>query len=145
MEDTPLPCKTTTTTTKKKKKKTKENSNTTREFIRRATRRVSKKSVARKSPLKFEYSKNLNRNCVKEEEKRGLRRVIDEGLTDRERLNEVVKQIDRVGALPKNSAYARHKLQVLNKVKELLQARIEHGASQNEEELSTLLTMLSLS
>ncbi|KAI8106535.1 hypothetical protein M9435_001078 [Picochlorum sp. BPE23] len=131
MEESPLPCTT--------------ESSKTKAFIRRATRRVSKKSVARKSPLKFEYSKNLNRNCVKEEEKSGLRRVIDEGLTDRERLNEVVKQIERVRVLPKSSAYARHKLQVLNKVKELLEARIEHGGSQNEEELSTLLTMLSLS
>lgn len=121
----------------------------TNHIIRCATRRVSKKSVARKSPLRFEYSRNSPRVDTREE-KRALFRVIDRDLTDQERLREVNRQIERARVLPKASSYARHKLQVLEKAKSLLEQRIGREGSccattiDGDEQLNRLLEELSI-
>ena len=122
------------------------------QIIRCATRRVSKKSVARKSPLRFEYSRNSLRGIsspgINQEEKKALQRVIDRDLTDQERLKEVTRQIERARVLPKASSYARHKLQVLEKAKSLLEQRISKVGSQeivDGGELNRLLEELSIS
>lgn len=121
-------------------------------IIRCATRRVSKKSVARKSPLRFEYSRNSLRGLhspgINQDEKKALQRVIDRDLTDQERLKEVTRQIERARVLPKASSYARHKLQVLEKAKSLLEQRISSQGSQETgdgDELNRLLEELSIS
>ena len=114
--------------------------------IRRVTRHVSKKSVARKSPLRFEYSRKSFHVKINQEDKKALRKVIDHELTDQERLREVFRQIERTKALPKASAYARHKLQVLEKARSLLEKRISSDAHVDTEgdELNRLLQELSI-
>lgn len=121
-------------------------------IIRCMTKRVSKKSVAKKSPLRFEYSRNTFRGRssprIPQEEKRALQRVIDRDLTDQERLKEVSRQIERAKALPKASSYARHKRQVLEKAKSLLEQRIlQQGEVRDVDgnELNRLLEELSIS
>ena len=119
------------------------------QIIRCATRRVSKKSVARKSPLRFEFSRNSLRGVsspgMNQEEKRALERVIDRDLTDQERLKEVARQIERARVLPVASLYARHKLEVLAKAKSLLEQRIStQGIVVNGDELNRLLEELSI-
>jgi hypothetical protein len=118
------------------------------QIIRCATRRVSKKSVARKSPLRFEFSRNSLRGVsspgMNQEEKRALERVIDRDLTDQERLKEVARQIERARVLPVASLYARHKLEVLAKAKSLLEQRISTQGIVDGDELNRLLEELSI-
>lgn len=51
--------------------------------------------------------------------------MIARDLTDQDRLKEVLDQIHRTATLPKTSKYAKHKLQILGKAKQLLEEKIE--------------------
>lgn len=120
-----------------------------KEEIKRLTKRVSKKNLAksRQSPLRRSsrkstpgekgqqnkglvllkspsWKKGRESLCgVDEEDKRSLRRAVDASLSDKERLKEVDRQLERTSKLPASSAYARHKINVLKKAKSLLEAR----------------------
>lgn len=120
-----------------------------REEIKRLTKRVSKKNLvkSRQSPLRRSSRKSTQGDreridkgwtglkspswkkgreslgTVGEEEKQSLRRAVDASLSDKERLREVDRQLERTAKLPASSAYARHKLNVLKKAKCLLEAR----------------------
>jgi len=98
-----------------------------------------------KSPLRFTNKYRKTPRSIDVSEKRALRRVIARDLTDRERLNEVLAQIDRTRALPKASKYAVHKLAVLGKAKQLLEEKIEkRGVQDAGGELETLLSELRI-
>ena len=96
----------------------------TREAIKRVTKRVSKKSVAKvhRSPLRFSPGKISRRDGIQEDRK-SLLRVVNAELSDEERLREVERQIEKTMKLPVASAYARHKLNVLRKAQMLLGTR----------------------
>lgn len=116
------------------------------------TRKNKKKNLGQaKSPLRFTNTYRKTPASIDSvSEKRALRRVIARDLTDRERLKEVLAQIERTRALPKTSAYAKHKLAILGKAKELLEEKIEkrggeragHGGCGSE--LETLLRELRI-
>ncbi|MEO2193715.1 MAG: hypothetical protein ABGY24_14815 [bacterium] len=75
--------------------------------------------------------------------------MIARDLTDQDRLKEVLAQIVKTRALPKASKYARHKLQILGKAKQLLEEKLNQreqaeGGNAAGGELETLLRELRI-
>ncbi len=75
--------------------------------------------------------------------------MIARDLTDQDRLKEVLAQIVKTRALPKTSKYAKHKLQILGKAKQLLEEKIDQreqaeGGHAAGGQLETLLRELRI-
>ena len=91
--------------------------------IKSRKRTESKVSLIKNSPLKHQSTAPVatRRRATRQAYVKRWDPHQGEG-TDAEKLLEIERQIDSVSGLPKTSKYAQHKLKVLEKARQLLQA-----------------------